>query len=290
MRKSLRAIAVIAALVTGAMYAPAAQSAVSSAANPYQRGPAPTEASLKAERGPFQVAQKKVSAFSHPGIREGTIYYPTDTAQGPFGGIAVIPGFVSPELTVSWYGPRLASEGFVVMTLETTTGLDLPEARAAQLLAALDYLKKDTTVKDRLDPSRLAVMGWSMGGGGTLRAARQMPALKAAVPLAPWDVGVDFGDISVPTFLIGADNDFIAGTGAHAEPFYESIRNAEKAYLELENCGHFCFTVENETIAEYTIAWMKRWVDNDTRYNEILCPGPPGNSSAVQEYRSTCPF
>jgi dienelactone hydrolase len=293
MRRSLTAISAVAALAGIVTPAPAAQAAIHSvvryADNPYQRGPAPTEANVTAPRGPFQIAEKKVPAFSHPGLREGTIYYPTDTSQGTFGAVAVVPGFVSPELAVSWYGPRLASQGFVVMTIEATTGVDLPEARAAELLAALDYLKKDTTVKDRIDASRLAVMGWSMGGGGTLRAAQQTPSLKAAIPLAPWDVGVNFSNIQVPTFIMGADNDFIAGTGAHAEPFYESIR-AEKAYMELENAGHTTFVVDNNTIAKYAISWLKRWVDNDTRYTQFLCPPPPGNSATIQEYRSTCPY
>ncbi|MFB4314239.1 alpha/beta hydrolase family protein [Actinomadura sp. 21ATH] len=284
---ALQRISVSAALAAGALAAPAA--AAHAAANPYERGPAPTEASVTAPRGPFATASKKVGAFSHPGIRSGTIYYPTDTSQGTFGAIAVSPGFVSPELAVSWYGPRLASQGFVVMTIETTTGFDLPEARGAQLLAALDHLKQDATVRSRIDPNRLAVMGWSMGGGGTLRAAQKTPALKAAVPLAPWDLGVNFGNVRVPTMVIGADNDAIAGTGAHAEPFYGQIP-VEKAYLELNDADHFTFTADNTTIAKYSISWMKRWVDEDTRYDRFLCPPPAGNTGTIQEYRSTCPY
>ena len=36
------------------------------------------------------------------------------------------------------------------------------------------------------------------------------------------------------------------------------------------------------------ISWLKRWVDEDTRYNQFLCPGPSGTD--VLEYRSTCPY
>ncbi|MCD0449508.1 alpha/beta hydrolase [Actinocorallia sp. API 0066] len=285
MRKPIRLIVAALALVAGVVAAPAAHAAP----NPHQRGPEPTEASVTAERGPFAVASQRVTAFSHPGFKEGTVYYPTDTSQGTFGAVAISPGFVSPEATVAWYGPRLASQGFVVMTLETTTGADLPEARAGQLLAVLDYLTKSSPVKNRIDPSRLAVMGWSMGGGGTLRAAQLTPSLKAAIPLAPWDLGVDFSDVRVPTLVIGADNDFIAATGLHSEPFYESL-TVEKAYLELENAGHFTFTTANPTIAKYSISWLKRWVDDDTRYDRFLCPPPAGNGPVIQEYRSTCPY
>ena len=35
------------------------------------------------------------------------------------------------------------------------------------------------------------------------------------------------------------------------------------------------------------VAWLKRFVDDDTRYEQFLCPGPSG--SQIQEYRNTCP-
>ena len=41
------------------------------------------------------------------------------------------------------------------------------------------------------------------------------------------------------------------------------------------------------TIAKYSISWLKRFVDDDTRYEQFLCPGTGG--SAIQEYRDTCP-
>jgi dienelactone hydrolase len=276
----------VAALVAGFLTAPAA---VQAAASPHQRGPDPTEASVTAQRGPFQTATKRVGTNSHPGIRSGTIYYPTDTSQGKFGAVAVSPGFLSGESSVSWYGPRLASQGFVVMTIETKSLTDFPDARGTQLLAALDHMTKDATVKDRIDHSRQAVMGWSMGGGGTLRAAHQTPSLKAAVPLAPWDLGVNFNSSQVPTFIMGADNDAVAGTGAHAEPFYQQLRS-EKAYMELEGADHFTFTSNNNTIGKYALSWLKRWVDEDTRYTQFLCPPPAAPSRTIQEYRQTCPY
>ena len=41
------------------------------------------------------------------------------------------------------------------------------------------------------------------------------------------------------------------------------------------------------TIAKYSISWLKRFVDNDTRYEQFLCPKPTG--PAIEEYRDTCP-
>jgi dienelactone hydrolase len=92
-------------------------------------------------------------------------------------------------------------------------------ADGRQLLAALDYLTGSSSVRTRIDPNRLAVAGHSMGGGGTLEAARTRPSL--------------------PT-------------------------------------------------ARQMVAWLKRFVDDDTRYDQFICPGPSGSS--IEEYRSTCPI
>ncbi|MFC6887167.1 dienelactone hydrolase family protein [Actinomadura yumaensis] len=288
---ALAAAGTAAAAPAQAAGAPSARAALAGprAANPYERGPAPTESSVTAEKGPFAVEKIDVPQGSGTGFNKGTIYAPTDTSQGTFGAIAVSPGFVSPQAWIDWYGPRLASQGFVVMTLETLSLLNAPDERADQLLAALDYMTTKSKAASRIDTSRLAVMGHSMGGGGTLRAAQKRPTLRAAVPLAPWHLERDWSAVRVPTMVMGADNDFIAAVGMHAEPFYQSIAAApEKAYLELKNAGHMTFNTPNATIAKYAISWMKRFVDDDTRYDKFLCPAP-APSAAISEYRDTCP-
>jgi hypothetical protein len=156
------------------------------AANPYERGPAPTAAALDASRGPFATAQQSVSS-SVAGFGGGVIYYPTSTSEGTFGAVAISPGYTASWSSISWLGPRIASHGFVVIGIETNSVLDQPASRGDQLLAALDYLTRSSSVRTRIDASRLAVAGHSMGGGGSLEAAKDRPSLQAAVPLAPWN-------------------------------------------------------------------------------------------------------
>ena len=42
------------------------------------------------------------------------------------------------------------------------------------------------------------------------------------------------------------------------------------------------------TQARFMLVWLKRFVDNDARYEQFLCPNPSG--TAISEYRSTCPY
>ncbi|GAA3231345.1 alpha/beta hydrolase family protein [Actinocorallia longicatena] len=280
-----RLIAMCAALLAATAFVSPARAALDS---PYERGPDPTLASIQAVSGPFAVTRTVVPAGSGTGFNRGTLYYPTDTSQGTFGGVVVIPGFTEPESTMSWYGPRLASQGFVVFTLEPNTVLDFPDARADQMLAALTYLTTKSAAKDRVDPARLSVLGHSMGGGATFRVAQRKPDLKTAVAMAPWHTEFNWSNVKVPMFVFGSDNDFIAPAGSMASSFFTSITPAEKAYLLLKNQGHMAYIFENTTIAQYTITWLKRFLDDDTRYSPFLCPAPAA-SAVISQYKDTCP-
>jgi predicted dienelactone hydrolase len=256
--------------------------------NPYERGPAPTLSALDASRGPFPVGTESVSSLV-TGFGGGTIYYPTSTSEGTFGAVAISPGFTARWSSLSWLGPRIASHGFVVIGIETNSLYDQPGSRGDQLLAALDYLTQRSGVRSRIDTTRLAVAGHSMGGGGSLEAARTRPSLQAAVPLAPWNTTKSWSTLRVPTLIIGGESDTVAPVSSHSEPFYNSIPAAsEKAYVEINNASHFFPQTANTPTGRMSVAWLKRFVDNDTRYDQFICPGPSGSS--IQEYRNTCPL
>lgn len=278
----------LAAAAAAALLSVAPATTAHAADNPYQRGPAPTLAALDASRGPYAVSQTSVSSLV-TGFGGGTIYYPTTTADGTFGAVAISPGFTATWSSIAWLGPRIASHGFVVIGIETNTLYDQPAQRGDELLAALSYLTTQSSVRARVDASRLAVAGHSMGGGGTLEAAKDRPSLQAAVPLAPWNTDKSWTEIRVPTLIVGGESDTIAPVASHSIPFYNSIpASSEKAYLELNNASHFFPQTVNTLTGRLAVAWLKRFVDNDTRYDQFLCPGPTGSS--VSDYRNTCPL
>ncbi|EOY45410.1 alpha/beta hydrolase family protein [Streptomyces lividans] len=286
-RRRLAAVtaAVAPVLVLGTLTGPGAQAAD----NPYERGPAPTESSIEALRGPYSVADTSVSSLAVTGFGGGTIYYPTSTSDGTFGAVVIAPGFTAYQSSIAWLGPRLASQGFVVFTIDTNTTLDQPDSRGRQLLAALDYLTGRSSVRGRIDSGRLGVMGHSMGGGGTLEAAKSRPSLQAAIPLTPWNLDKSWPEVSTPTLVVGADGDTIAPVASHAEPFYSGLPSStDRAYLELNNATHFSPNTSNTTIAKYSISWLKRFIDDDTRYEQFLCP-LPRPSLTIEEYRGNCP-
>jgi dienelactone hydrolase len=251
-----------------------------------QKGAAPTETSIEATTGAFAIATTTVASGN--GFGGATIYAPTDTSQGTYGGVAIAPGFTETQSQISWLGPRLATQGFVVMTIDTNSGTDNPTTRAHELLSALTYLTTKSTVASEVDPNRLAVMGHSMGGGAALEAASMNHSLKAAIPLAGWDTTTNFSGNVSPTLVVACQDDTIAPPAQHSMPFYNSL-TVDKAYLEIAGGSHFCPTSPETTIAKYAISWLKRFVDDDTRYEQFLCPTPAAGGD-ISQYLSNCPY
>jgi hypothetical protein len=260
---------------------------VQAADSPYQRGPDPTQASVAATRGTFATAAVNVPAGN--GFGGGVIYHPTDTSQGTFGAIAIVPGYTATWAAEgAWMGHWLASFGFVVIGIDTNNRNDWDTARGAQLLAALDYLTQRSSVRTQVDAGRLAVMGHSMGGGGAMYAALNRPSLKAAVGLAPFSPSQNLTNTRVPTMLLAGQNDGTT-TPASITTLYNGIpASVEKAYLELTGAGHGFPTSNNSVMMRKVIPWLKIFLDQDTRYSQFLCPLL--DTTGITAYRSSCPL
>jgi dienelactone hydrolase len=247
-----------------------------SAASAVELGPDPTVASITAARGPFATAT--ASAPVGNGFGGGTVYYPTDA--GTYGAIVTLPGFLNAGSVMAPYGQRLASHGFVVLVANTNTVLDFPAQRATEGLAALDWLTQRSPVANRTDPGRQAIMGYSMGGGGTLAATQRRPSLKAAVGLAPWNIGTSYTGDRVPTMIVTCTGDVLATPATMGRPWYNQF-SGPKAAFEMTAGNHGCPLMSAQAIGNRVLVWMKRFVDDDMRYQQFLCPQPvaaPGST------------
>jgi len=251
-----------------------------------QIGPNPTKASLEASAGPFTV--KKFTVSRPSGYAAGTVYYPTN-AGAKVGVISIVPGFVSYQSSVAWWGPRLASHGFVVVTIDTNTTVDQPDSRSRQQLAALDQVvalgnNSSSPLYNKIDGTRTGVMGWSMGGGGSLISAKNRPSIKAAAPQAPWASLTSFSSLTVPTLIFSCQSDVVAPVATHANSFYNEMSRNPKQLLEKTLGDHFCMNSANPTVGLKGVAWMKRFIDGDTRYTTFACSNP--NAFGFSDFRT----
>jgi len=247
-------------------------------ANPNELGPQPTQASLEASTGPFAIAEAQVTSPS--GFRGATVYYPTTTGQGRFGLIVMTPGMLALQSQYTWLSRRVASHGFVVINVDTLSTLDFPEPRARQAARALQQVaalsqQAVTPYYGKVDVARQGAMGHSMGGAGTLALARDNPGLKAAVALTPGGLSTSFPTVQVPSLVLACGKDPIV-SGNTTYRFYSSLpATLDKAYIETIEGAHTCPTSTapaalQNLIGRFTIAWLKRFVDGDTRYTPFI--------------------
>ncbi|OUD04649.1 ricin-type beta-trefoil lectin domain protein [Streptomyces swartbergensis] len=291
--RTVRLRAAVVAAVTGLITAlvaiqPASARPASAQDNPYERGPDPTVSSVAAQRGTFATAEVTVPPGN--GFNGGKIYYPTDTSKGTWGAVAAVPGYTAKWAAEgAWMGPWLASFGFVVIGIDTNSPNDYDTARGTQLLAALDYLTQKSPVRDRVDPNRLGVIGHSMGGGGAISAAERRPSLKAALPLAPFSPSQNLSSLRVPTMIMGARDDGTV-TPSYLNGLYAGMPAATpSAYIELTSGGHGFPTWGNSNVTRRTIPWLKIFLDNDTRYTQLLCPSP-ADRTGVSRSQVKCAY
>ena len=243
----------------------------------YQKGPAPTASSIQAA-GPFDVSTQTLSG---QGFGGGTVYSPN--AAGTYALIAVCPGFTAYQSSIAQISQRLATHGFVVVTIDTNTPYDSPDSRGTQLLAALKAAAalKTGAAAGKIDTSRQALAGWSMGGGGTLLAASSTPGLKGAVAFAPYSFTNSFSSDKVPSAILGGSADTVAPPAGYATPYYNAIPATTPKLLGIISGAQHTFPTTASQPASYVeIAWMKRFVDNDTRYSPFLNGDPKFSSFA----------
>jgi dienelactone hydrolase len=260
--------------------------------DPFVRGSAPVAEALTKD-GPYKVensTKQGAGGFRDgPNFAEATLWWPSD-ATPPFASVAIVPGWVSTEADIRTWGPYLASYGIVVLTAGTNSpASDLPDARAAALLDALmtirdENARADSPLKGKLDVSRQATMGWSMGGGGTLLAAEQTPSLKATISMCAWNPGYSYAKVKVPALLMASKGDSLAG--GQSQGFYDSIpATTPKELWEVDGGNHFYFNTPKENngiVGRYGLSWLKVYLEGDLRYKTFIMQKPAFNT----EWRS----
>jgi dienelactone hydrolase len=254
------------------------------------RGPEPTMDSVM-NNGSYKVQMYTDGFKDGDEFLAGTIYYPMD-ADPPFAGVVICPGFTAYQDSVAPWGPFLASNGIVVMTIDTNTTADSVDIRQGALLDALSSLKAEQTrmgspLMGKLDMTRFGLMGWSMGGGGTWLNANTHPELKSAISLAGHiltQIGgaAQLTMVTVPTLMLAGSADTeILGLGM-SQPVYEAIpESTPKILYEVEGASHFDIAPETggDMFGLYGLSWQKVFLEGDMRYRKFLLLPKPANAS-----------
>ncbi|MEU8868304.1 poly(ethylene terephthalate) hydrolase family protein [Streptomyces umbrinus] len=258
--------------------------------------PDPTATSLETANGPLTTATYTVPSPS--GYGSGTVTYPTDSGSYP--GVVLMPGYQGTQQNLQWLAPRLASWGFVVINVGTNTLTDDPASRGRQITAAgTQLIALGNAAGNPLSgkvSGALGAVGHSMGGGGVMAALRDDARFRAGVPTAPYYPNMNFSAVTEPTFFLTCQSDPVAHGNDYAVPWYNSMSQAEKLYIEVPG-DHLCPMTGSGNKAKqgkWIVSFLSLWLRADTRFSPFLC-GPErdpdkNNPSLVTRWMDTCSF
>ena len=201
--------------------------------------------------------------------------------------VIVSHGYSGTPAAMTWLTENLASKGYVVAAIHHRDP-DISDASKAGLpllrrplditfVAKALQAQARTGVLAGVDPDRIALIGYSMGGYGVLtvagaalnptgRAALAVPGghlkpflrggpragelriagLKAVVVMAPAGGGSGFrawgaeglADLTTPTLVIGGDRDRTVGFADGVRTVFEQAAHADRYLLVFQNGGH----------------------------------------------------
>jgi predicted dienelactone hydrolase len=206
------------------------------------------------------------------------VSYPC-TISGKAPATTLTGGYTNTKEDMYWLADHLSSHGFIVITMTPLNNLSLPPVWATAHKGGINKLKDENTrllspIRGKVDTAKLGIMGFSMGGGGTLLAAADLGSnIKTAVPLAPW-LGVSipsYRNIKAKTLVISGASDSVAFPGTIAG-YYNNLPAITKGLAEVRGASHLDWfgltssSTQRTRFKTLTAAWLKTYLQGDTSY------------------------
>ncbi|MFB7247311.1 alpha/beta hydrolase family protein [Streptomyces populi] len=193
--------------------------------------------------GPFSVAYTDLTVSAAGRTYSARVWYPGTTAgttagadapvaTGAHPGLAFGHGFFQAITQYEGLLKHYASWGVITVVPKSQGGLfPSHSAFADDLNAGLTWLTAQNTASgsrfaSRVDTSRYAVSGHSMGGGAALLAASRNPAVKSVTTLAAAETNPSAITAStalgMPVQYVGGSADSIAGVAGNQQKMYDA--------------------------------------------------------------------
>jgi len=215
---------------------------------------------------------------------------PAAAPDTPFPLVVVSHGYPGSRTFMTWLTENLASKGYVVAAIDHTDSVFGAQRgftstllnRAADQIFTIDELSarsRDAAdfLHGLMNPDRVAIVGYSMGGYGALATAgagysrtggsaraivggyfepwladdprfatTRRAAVKALVAIAPWGAqppqnnwdAAGLAGIRIPSLFIDGDRDDVSGYEQGVRKAYEGAVNSERYLLVYENARH----------------------------------------------------
>ncbi len=230
-------------------------------------------------KGPYEVTST-TDNLADPAYLSAVIYFPKDPKARIMGATTLSGGFTNTKEQMSWLGEHLASHGVITLVFTPTNNQSLnPVIWATGHKGGLQKLisesqREGSPIQSRVDPKKIGMMGYSMGGAGTILAVNELNTqVKAAVPICAFRPVTPAA--AIPILLQTGTADTVA-VPRNIETAYEAMSAAnpkalakfnDMTHLDVPNDGP---ALQHENIAYYGTAWYRVYLDGDERYKTYL--------------------
>ncbi len=219
------------------------------------------------------ICEESVRVSDTSGAR---LYYRCDIADSSqsVGATTMTSGYLGTYSSVEWLSTKVADEGYVVLAATPTNPYGMVSGWRDAHKACVAKLKElnvtHTTLRGKIDTSKLQTCGHSKGGGGSLWASAQLQGeLRSTIGMAPWQEQFSDSDlrtIASATFIQAGSLDTLA-TGLMTLGEYNALPSGiPKAYIRYSGTDHMSWATggsNQDRLARDVVAWMKYYLDDD---------------------------
>jgi dienelactone hydrolase len=200
--------------------------------------------------GPANLTMETVHVRLPAGATDVDVYWPDAARPAPM--VVIAHGFSRSRHNMSGWGQHLASAGFVAVVPDLPALSD--HARNGRFLSDLRaHFATGSSWKMRIDPARVALMGFSAGGLSSLLSAAESPGVALWIGLDP----VDRGDMGVKAATLLKARAVVIT----AEPSpCNASGNAKGIVAALPRGEHFRVAGAVHVDAEWPTSWLAELV------------------------------
>lgn len=226
--------------------------------------------------GPYRAATYN-QGLADSGYNSAVVYYPDATPLGLLPATTLVAGFTNVKEDILWIAEHLASHGFVVLayTPSNNYSLDAADWSAAQQVAfrklEAENTRNGSPIYGRINSEQIGLMGFSMGGAGTILAANGIPKVRTAVAFCPFEPVVPNGN--QPMMLISGTADTVSLPELIQTAYSKISGTAPRALLSFRNLAHgdiLRSSTFRDPLAKYFTAFMKSQLAQRRAYEKYL--------------------
>uniref|UniRef100_A0AAN0NPD1 GlacPETase n=1 Tax=Pseudomonas TaxID=286 RepID=A0AAN0NPD1_9PSED len=221
-----------------------------------------------------------LSSLSYASAR---VTYPCTLSKAAYPATTLTGGFSNTKEQMTWLSEHLSSHGYIVITITPRNIFGAPTGWESAHKAGIAKLRSERSRRasplyNKLDPSKFALTGFSMGGGGALLAAADLGSqVKVAVPMAPFlgSNNPNYSAITAKVLIQAGANDTVANPSTVAS-YYQSLPTGiSRALTTFRSASHLDWINTGNTnrqarLKTLVTSWLKVYLDGNSDYATYL--------------------